>query len=78
MIGVAFPKWSMDRLHRRIIDSIHKSGGIDDKRALKHLLSLITYVSGDYKMPATFAAIKTALGVREAPGALSGYSTLAL
>jgi glucose-6-phosphate 1-dehydrogenase len=67
VIGVAFPKWSMERLHRRIIDSIKRSGGIDNKRALKQLLSLIQYVSGDYKAPETFAAIKTALGGARRP-----------
>ena len=67
VIGVAFPKWSMERLHRRIIDSIERAGGIDDKRALKQLLSLIQYVSGDYKAPETFAAIKSALGGARRP-----------
>jgi glucose-6-phosphate 1-dehydrogenase len=62
VIGVAFPKWSLDRLHRRVIDSIRRSGGIDNQRALHHLLSLIKYVSGDYNDAATFTAIKTALG----------------
>ena len=62
VIGVAFPKWSLERLHKRVTDSIKRSGGIDNKRELKHLLSLFRYVSGDYKDPATFAAIKEALG----------------
>ncbi|HZC43707.1 MAG TPA: glucose-6-phosphate dehydrogenase, partial [Acidobacteriaceae bacterium] len=61
VIGVAFPNWSLDRLHRRVTDSIRKSGGIDNQRALKHLLSLLTYVSGDYNDPATFTAIGSAL-----------------
>ncbi|MGA9667679.1 MAG: glucose-6-phosphate dehydrogenase [Terracidiphilus sp.] len=67
VIGVAFPKWSMERLHRRVIDSIERAGGVDDKRALKHLLSLLQYVSGDYKAPETFAAIKVALGGARRP-----------
>lgn len=67
VIGVAFPKWSMERLHKRVIDSIERSGGIDDKRALKHLLSLLKYVSGDYKAPETFAGIKEALGNARQP-----------
>ena len=40
VIGVAFPKWSLDRLHKRVTDSIERSGGIDNKRALQSLLSL--------------------------------------
>ncbi|MGO8719752.1 MAG: glucose-6-phosphate dehydrogenase [Acidobacteriaceae bacterium] len=68
VIGVAFPKWSLDRLHKRVTDSIRRSpGGIDNQRALHHLLSLIKYVSGDYNDPATFAAIKAALGKARRP-----------
>ncbi len=67
VIGVAFPKWSLDRLHRRVTDSIKRTGGIDDKRALAQLLSRLTYVNGDYKDPATFAALKKALGKSRRP-----------
>jgi glucose-6-phosphate 1-dehydrogenase len=67
VIGGAFPEWSLARLHKRIADSIKRSCGIDNQRALKHLLSLVTYVSGDYKDPATFAAIKRALGGARRP-----------
>jgi glucose-6-phosphate 1-dehydrogenase len=67
IIGVAFPKWSLERLHNRVKDSIKRSGGIDDKRALHHLLSQLKYVSGDYKDAGTFAAIKKALGSARRP-----------
>jgi len=67
IIGVAFPKWSMERLHRRVTDSIERSGGIDNKRAFQHLLSLLKYVSGDYKDPGTFTAIKEVLGKARRP-----------
>jgi glucose-6-phosphate 1-dehydrogenase len=67
VIGVAFPKWSMVRLHKRVTDSIERSGGIDNKRALRHLLSLFKYVSGDYKDPGTFTAIKEVLGNAQRP-----------
>jgi len=67
VIGVAFPKWSVARLHRRVTDSIKRSGGIDNQRALHHLLSQLKYVSGDYKDPGTFAAIKEALGNARRP-----------
>src|ERR1035437_1824962 len=33
VIGVAFPKWSMVRLHKRVTDSIERSGGIDNQRS---------------------------------------------
>jgi glucose-6-phosphate 1-dehydrogenase len=67
VIGVAFPKWGIDRVHRRIEHSLKQAGGIDDKAAFKRLLSLITYVSGDYKDSATFAKIKQALGNARRP-----------
>jgi glucose-6-phosphate 1-dehydrogenase len=67
VIGVAFPKWSMERLHKRVTDSIERSSGIDNKRALQHLLSLLKYVSGDYKDPGTFTAIKEVLGKARRP-----------
>src|ERR1700735_5487640 len=67
VIGVALPKWSMERVHRRVTDSIKRTGGIDDKRALQHLLSSLHYVGGDYKDPATFAAIKRVLGKARRP-----------
>jgi glucose-6-phosphate 1-dehydrogenase len=67
VIGVAFPKWSLERLQRRVTDSIKRSGGIDNKRAFQHLLSLLKYVSGDYNDSNTFAAIKAALGKARRP-----------
>src|SRR5579859_409264 len=67
VIGVAFPKWSLARLRSRVTDSIKRSGGIDDQRAFHHLLSLLKYVSGDYKDPNTFTAIKEALGSARRP-----------
>src|ERR1700677_3610451 len=67
VIGVAFPNWTLDRLHRRITHSIKQAGGIDNQRAFRRLLSLFKYVSGDYKDPATFAAIKNAIGEAKRP-----------
>ena len=67
VVGAASPKWSMVRLHKRVVDSIERSGGIDNQRALQYLLSLFKYVSGDYKDPATFTAIKEVLGKARRP-----------
>src|ERR1035437_5819601 len=60
VIGVAFPKWSLERLQKRVAHSIKQSGGIDNKQAFRQLLSLLKYVSGDYNDSNTFAAIKKA------------------
>jgi glucose-6-phosphate 1-dehydrogenase len=67
VIGVALPKWSLSRLHKRVTESIEQSGGIDSKRAFRRLLSLLMYVGGDYKDPNTFEAIKEELGSARRP-----------
>ena len=67
VIGVASSNWSLAQLHARVKDSIKRAGGIDNQRALHHLLSLLRYVSGDYKDRDTFTVIKTALGSARRP-----------
>ena len=67
VIGVAFPKWSLDRLQKRMADSLKRAGGIDNQRAFHYLISLLRYVSGDYRDPGTFAAIKKELGNARRP-----------
>ena len=67
VIGVAFPKWSVAQLHNRVKDSIKRSGGISNQRALHHLLSQFSYVSGDYNDGGTFTKIKEALGSARRP-----------
>jgi glucose-6-phosphate 1-dehydrogenase len=61
VIGVALPKWSRERLHKRVTDSIEQTGGVDNSSALKHLLSQLSYVSGDYSSPDTFIGLKKEL-----------------
>jgi glucose-6-phosphate 1-dehydrogenase len=65
--GVALPKWSLEDLRKRVEDSIKRSGGIDNRRAFDHLLSRLSYVSGDYGDPDTFVAIRKALGDAKRP-----------
>jgi glucose-6-phosphate 1-dehydrogenase len=48
-------------------DSIKSLGRTVDKPALAHLLSLLRYVEGDYRDPATFAVLKSALGTARRP-----------
>lgn len=67
VIGVASSQWSLERLRHRAADSIKRAGGVDDRRALDRLLSLLRYVSGDYHDPATFAAIQKELGSARRP-----------
>jgi glucose-6-phosphate 1-dehydrogenase len=67
VVGVASSKWSLAQLRRRATDSIRNSGSIDDRRALRHLLSLLRYVDGNYNDLATFKALKQALGDARRP-----------
>src|SRR5512133_133306 len=61
VIGVALPKWNLEELYARVKDSLQQTGGIDDQKAFDRLISRLSYVSGDYNSPDTFAAIKKAL-----------------
>ena len=67
VIGVASPKWSLAQLRNRVRDSITRLGGIDDQHAFDQLLSLFSYVSGDYKDRPAFSSIKQALGRARCP-----------
>lgn len=67
VIGVASSNWSRAQLHERATNSIREHGGIDDEDALRHLLSKLQYVSGNYNDPATFEALKQALGPARSP-----------
>src|ERR1035437_7054948 len=67
VVGVASSKWSLAQLHKRATDSIKQFGRIDDRRALRHLLSLLRYVDGNYNDLATFKALKQALGDARRP-----------
>ena len=67
VIGVATSKLSAADLRKRATDSIRQAGGIDDRQALRRLLSLLGYVSGNYKDPTTFVALRQALGKARRP-----------
>jgi len=62
VIGVASSKWSLAQLRQRATDSIKTCGRIDDRHALRHLLSQLRYVAGNYNDAQTFTALKQALG----------------
>jgi len=67
VVGVASREWSVAQLRERATDSVKAFGGAGDRRALHRLLSLLKYVSGDYKDPGTFKALKEALGKARRP-----------
>ncbi|MBS0170361.1 MAG: glucose-6-phosphate dehydrogenase [Nitrospira sp.] len=61
VIGVASTKWSLAQLRAHVADSIRCADGMDDRRSLDHLLSLLRYVKGDYANRDTFRALKKTL-----------------
>ena len=67
VIGVASTGLSIEQVRQRVQDSIQQHGKIDDAPAFDRLLSLLRYVSGDYQQPATFEALKAALGNAQRP-----------
>ncbi len=67
VIGVAKAGWNIDQLRARARDSIEKHGAGIDPAAVDKLCSLLRYVDGDYKDPATFQSIRKELGSAERP-----------
>lgn len=66
VIGVAKSGWSLEQFQARARDSLEKHGGFDADAGPK-LLGLLRYVDGDYADPATFAALRRALGAARRP-----------
>ena len=67
VIGVAKSGWTLADLRNRVTESVKRHGEVDDPKALAHLRSSLCYVDGDYNDPATFAALKKALGRARRP-----------
>ena len=61
VVGIAYSHWTLPQFRARVVESIKRSGKTDPK-VLRRLLSLLHYVDGDYKDPATFKELKKALG----------------
>jgi glucose-6-phosphate 1-dehydrogenase len=66
VIGVAKAGWNLDQFKARAKDSLEKHGGLDEA-AWQKLSGLLGYVDGDYADPATFTAVRGALGKAERP-----------
>src|SRR5450631_497761 len=67
VLGVAHSNWTPAQLRERAEAGIRESCEIDDRAALRKVLSLLRYVQGDYNDPATFKSLKTALGSARRP-----------
>jgi glucose-6-phosphate 1-dehydrogenase len=66
VVGVAKAGWTLDQFKERARDSVEKHGG-SDPPAFARLSSLLRYVDGDYKDPATFGALRKELGSAQHP-----------
>jgi glucose-6-phosphate 1-dehydrogenase len=66
VIGVAKAGWTLAQLRARAQDSVEKHGGLD-RDAFGKLSGLLRYVDGDYRDPATFAALRESLGAAQHP-----------
>src|SRR6202790_3058566 len=66
VIGVAKAGWGLDQMKARARDSVKEHGGVHPA-AFDKLCSLLRYVDGDYKDPATFQALHRELGSARRP-----------
>ena len=66
IIGVAKSGWSLEQLKARAKESLEAHGGVEGV-AFDKLASLLRYVDGDYRDPATFDRLRQALGTAERP-----------
>jgi glucose-6-phosphate 1-dehydrogenase len=66
VIGVARSGWDVEKLRARAKDSLETHGGLDPV-AWPKLSALLNYVDGAYEDPATFEAVRDALGNAKHP-----------
>ncbi len=66
IICVARAGWTLEQLQARARDSIEKHGEFD-AASFERLAGLLRYVDGDYANPATFQALRQALGDAQHP-----------
>lgn len=67
IIGVALDAWTDDELRSHCRDAIAECGEEWDQAAFDRLASKMTYVSGDYADPATFASVARQAGRAKHP-----------
>jgi glucose-6-phosphate 1-dehydrogenase len=66
VIGVAKSDWTLDQLRARARDSVTQHGGFEPE-AFAKLDSLLRYIDGDYRDPATYAGLRRELGDARRP-----------
>ena len=66
VIGVAKSDWTLERLRARARESVMQHGAFDPD-SFARLDSLLRYVDGDYRDPATYAELRKVLGEAHRP-----------
>jgi glucose-6-phosphate 1-dehydrogenase len=66
VIGVARSGWTLEQFRARALESIEHHGPVD-REAFAKFVSHLAYVDGDYREPATYTAIRAALGAAARP-----------
>ena len=66
VVGVA-REGTVETLRARIVASLQAHGGGADPQVLAKLVPLLRHVEGDYRDPATFAALRRELGAAQHP-----------
>src|ERR1700722_15329182 len=61
VIGVAKSGWTLEQLRARARDSVAHHGAVDEE-AFAKLVARLQYIDADYDEPATYDAIRAALG----------------
>lgn len=67
VIGVASSNWTTEQFRARAAQSVIQNHDVEDSSALNRLLSLLTYISGDYSHPNTFLEVKRLLAGARLP-----------
>jgi len=67
VVAVAKSSWTLDQLRDRAKKSLEEYGGGVDEAAFAKLVSRLQYIDDDYADPATFAALRKALGQASRP-----------
>jgi glucose-6-phosphate 1-dehydrogenase len=62
VLGVARPRWMIEKLHQRVRASLREHGNGLDETVLTPLFERLRYVGGDYRDPATFRMLRDVLG----------------
>jgi glucose-6-phosphate 1-dehydrogenase len=66
VIGMARSGWTLEQFRARARDSVEHHGTFD-RDAFEKFVARLAYVDGDYREPATYTAIRTALGTATSP-----------